>query len=101
MLRNWRAPLAVLVIVVATGLLAYWFCRPFCPTTVIVLRHAEKQDPSSLPDNQVPLTSTGQARAAELAQVLARAAGGVDRCGVDVSRPFLRQPAACRFAGAR
>jgi phosphohistidine phosphatase SixA len=72
MLKNWRTPLAVLVVIVAAGLLAYWFCWPCCQTTVIVLRHAEKQDPSPLPDNQVPLTAAGQARAATLAQVLAR-----------------------------
>ena len=59
MLKERRAQIAVLVMV--AGLLAcYCFCRLNQPTTVIVLRHAEKEDPSSLPDDQVPLTSAGQ-----------------------------------------
>ena len=73
MLKSWRAPLAVVGVIMAVAVLAYWFCWPCCQqTTVIVLRHAEKQDPSPLPDNQVPLTAAGQARAATLAQVLAQ-----------------------------
>ena len=73
MWKNWRAPLGVVGVIVAVAVLAYWFCWPCCqPTTVIVVRHAEKQNPSPLPDNQVPLTAAGQARAATLAQVLAR-----------------------------
>jgi phosphohistidine phosphatase SixA len=73
LLRNWRTPLAVVAVIAAVAVLAYWFCWPYCQqTTVIVLRHAEKQNPSPLPDNQVPLTAAGHARAATLAQVLAR-----------------------------
>ncbi|HEV7241084.1 MAG TPA: histidine phosphatase family protein [Thermoanaerobaculia bacterium] len=72
MLKNWKALLAAGLVVVAVGLVVYWYCWPCCTTTVIVLRHAEKVDPSPLPDDEVPLTTAGETRAETLAQVLDR-----------------------------
>lgn len=68
----------VLPIVIIAGLLVFWLWWWYCPTsTVIVLRHAEKDEASNQVDNLVPLTAAGQARAATLAVVCARA--GVTR----------------------
>lgn len=69
------ARIAIPVIIVV-GVVVFWWW--YCPaTTVIVTRHAEKVDPSPLPDHQVPLNPAGEIRADTLAQVLARA--GVTR----------------------
>lgn len=76
-MKRWKLPIVVIVSAAIAALLAWYFCELGRPTTVVVLRHAEKVDPSPLPDPQVPLSPAGMARAQTLAQVLGRA--GVTR----------------------
>lgn len=96
-MKRWRMPVAVIVSVTITALLAYYFCELNRATTVIVLRHAEKEDPSALPDPQVPLSAAGLARAQTLAQVLERA--GVSK--IYVSDRLRTQQTAQPLATAR
>jgi len=67
----WRTLVIVAVLVPLTLLYVCWYYTP--PTTVIVLRHADKVTDSALPDNLVPLSTSGQARATTFAEVAGRA----------------------------
>ena len=97
MLKNWKSQLAAIVIIIAAGLVVYyWFCWR-CPRTVIVLRHAEKVDPSPLADNEVPLTPAGETRADTLAQVL----GGSGVTKIFVTEKLRTQQTAEPLATAR
>jgi phosphohistidine phosphatase SixA len=69
-----RVGVISIVGIVIVVCLWWWYCPA---TTVIVLRHAEKDTVSTQPDNLVPLTTAGQTRAATLADVAERA--GVTR----------------------
>lgn len=65
MASGWLAALGLLVVV--------YLCWYYPQTTVIVLRHAEKDLTSPEVDERVPLTQPGRDRALILAQVLERA----------------------------
>lgn len=79
----WKggAQVAIIVVLLAVGSFELTAGpaneKPKEPTTVIVVRHAEKEEQKeeqkgrpSKPDNEVPLTKAGHIRAATLAQVL-------------------------------
>lgn len=96
-MKDWRKPLLVIISASILALIALYFCHLNRPATIIVLRHAEKQDPSPLPDAQVPLSAAGQARAATLAQVLE----GADVSQIYVSDRLRTQQTADPLATAR
>lgn len=72
-LTGRRVGLSVAALALIGLIVANYFCWFYPQTTVIVLRHAEKDTASNQPDDLVPLTQAGMARAATLAQVAERA----------------------------
>lgn len=68
-----RVGLAVNMAALLGLVVAVYFCWFYPKTTVIVLRHAERDANQGLPDEQIPLNQAGHDRAAELSRVLERA----------------------------
>jgi phosphohistidine phosphatase SixA len=60
----------LIVLVLVIVVYVFWFCPK---TTVIVLRHGERDTPPGVADEQIPLNQAGLDRAAVLAQDLERA----------------------------
>ena len=68
-----RVGLAAGALIIVGLIITVYFCWFYPQTTVIVLRHAEKDTASTEPDDLVPLNAAGVARATTLAQDLERA----------------------------
>lgn len=71
LIKRWG--LMVGGIIIVSLIIILCLCWFYPRTTVMVLRHADRETNTNVPDNSVPLTPDGQTRAQTFAQVAGRA----------------------------